>query len=235
MLFLLDRLLDSKSSLIPPDALRGMLTAFSNVMDEVAVRGHAFKSNDASDVWAKSMFLLDSSLADAFDEAVRNGKSINWLAYVIRDQGFAHGQPTGDRRDSSRQWLSREQLARTVNQVVDRFRRAGADDIFRRPAPLDILFCWLQLGSENEVRHFFSEAIQEDEAFLIALEAIRGWSSSNEGIKCPLYKHYLSFFTDADAAYARLLKLSSGEKTSPKLRRHAHELLQDWSERSFEP
>jgi hypothetical protein len=180
----------------------------------------------------KATRIVTQGNAAEFQELIATGRSINWLANVVRDQGFAHGLPEGSRIDASRQWLNRQQVDLAVSGIIVRFRDAGTTDIFHRPEPLDILFCWLQLGPNKEdVRSFVGEAIRNDNGFLDALNGMRGWSSSsNKGIRYPLKRQYLEFFLDADEAKTRLEAIANADHLDATLTARAKELLQEWDD-----
>jgi hypothetical protein len=230
---LLDRLLDSKNRSLSPREMIGIGSVFAVTMDEVAVETSEIQSFGSSDIWRKATRLLGPDVAPNFQTILATGESINWLANVVRDQAFAHGLPRGDRSDPSRQWLDKNQLDTAIVTITERFRRAGARNIFRRPEPLDILFCWHQLGNAEEVRTVIQAATKEDDVeFLSALNAMRGWlSSSTEGVRYPLRRQTVEQFLDADVARARLETLANSETTDTSLQLRARELLNDWTDK----
>lgn len=218
---------------IPPEERQGIALAFAEAMDDVAKR---VKRGDPgqNEIWRQAYGLLTSDTAAIFEELFGSGLSINWLAYVLRRQGFAHGLPDDGKVDPDRQWLTREQLDSAIQIMVQRFRALGAEAIFQTPEPITILFCWLQLGDKAEVREFVANAIQGDEMFLEALSAIRGRRiSSDEGLSYPLYRHYVDYFTDADIAKERLDSLARPDAPDPALRERAENLLKAWEDDPF--
>ena len=139
--------------------------------------------------------------------------------------------PDGNRVDESRQWLDRQQWDGAVTAIIERFKRSGPMDIFQRPSPLDILFCWLQLGDPEDVRAFVQSAVERDDnQFVSALNAMRGWSSSSQGIRHPLRRQYVEQFLDANAAKSRLEKIANADDISSSLKLLAEEVLRDWTD-----
>ena len=109
---------------------------------------------------------------------------------------------------------------------MKRFRAMTLDEIYSKPSPLEILFCWVQLGDAEEIRSVIAEATKEDEVFLNTLSALRGWSlSSIEGVKHPLSETYVESFMSAEKVRGRLLVL----KGNPRFSDAAEEMLREWS------
>jgi hypothetical protein len=229
---LLDRLSDASPDSFSPGEIHGMLSAFADTMDHIAAESGEFTTSGRSEIWRKATRLLNQSAAGDFKNVITNGKSINWLANVVRDQGFAHGLPSGHKDYPDNQWLTRAQLDEAIQVVTKRFRELDANTIFQLPSPLDLLFCWYQLGDKTEVRKFFTDAIQSDESFLYALNALRGWASSSDiGIHHPLHKDYVAYFMNADDAKGRLERLADPMAPSSALRDKAKELLSEWADK----
>jgi hypothetical protein len=225
-------LLDEKDTSLSPREMSGIASVFAVTMDEIAVETPEIQSFGSSDIWRKATRLLGPDVAPNFQKIVATGESINWLANVVRDQAFAHGLPSDNRSNPSRQWLDKNQLDKAIVTIIERFRRAGVRDIFRRPKPLDILFCWHQLGNAEEVRTVIQAATKEDDVeFLSALNAMRGWlSSSSEGVRYPLRRQTVGQFLDADAARARLETLANSGSIKTSLQLRAKELLNVWTD-----
>ena len=105
--------------------------------------------------------------------------------------------------------------------------------IYEMPSPLDILFCWLQLGDKEEVRAYVAASINSDKGVVSFAEAMRGWSnSSNVGVQHPIPMQYVEFFTDAAQIKLRIQEIANG--TADKdLSSRAKAVLADWSEDKF--
>jgi hypothetical protein len=226
---LLDRFADMKPTLErSAERSRGLVLALAETMDEVASSTRATFETGSDQIWSIATRLLDRDSVPFLIDAVAMSPSINWLAEVLRDQGAAHGRPEGREKDKQRQLLTTAELDSCISALTSRFSQAGPEVVFNKPSPLDILFCWLQLGSADNVRDFIAKAIQGDKMFLDAMFAMRGWSaSSSEGIRHPLRRSYVGQFTDADEALARLQSLATGSESTLSTR--ASQLLLDWT------
>ncbi|NOJ39819.1 P-loop NTPase fold protein [Bradyrhizobium australiense] len=226
--FLLDRLVDGPADIEGPTARSGMLAAFAETMDDFARRTDQIAVLGHSETWDRTRLLLRKNSPGNFLAAVREGKSINWLAFVMRDQGFALGLPEGHRSYPQNAWLDREEFDECLSTIIKRFESLGMRKIFALPSPTDVLFCWVQLGDADDVRRRFSEATIKDGRFLWALEALRGWAnSSDRGVHYPLYEQYVRVLTDPDKVLERLKQLA----TAAELGSHsikAKELLGAW-------
>jgi hypothetical protein len=93
-------LLMERLATTPPESFseleaHGMAFAFADTMDEIAIKTDEFRSLGNSEIWRKATRLLRLDVSSNFQKIVTGGKSINWLANVVRDQGFAHGLPIG--------------------------------------------------------------------------------------------------------------------------------------------
>jgi hypothetical protein len=227
---LLDRLLDAVGpERLTKDEVSGLATACASSMDEVAGKTKAFEHAGQSEIWLKSIRLLNKDAADTICELVRSGRSLNWLAEVLRDQGFAQGRPEG-RSDPERQWLTKEQFERCIAEYTRRLENTPAREIFEAPYPLDILFLWVQLGDAKKARTYFAKATRTTQGLLDGLDAMRGWSnSSSNGVRHPVYRDYVAMFGDAEEFKNRLSKAASRESSSD-LRNRATQLLNDWSD-----
>jgi hypothetical protein len=194
-------------------------------MDTFSKKTDERKKSGTSELWRRTCLLLQKAKPDNLLNLVAEGKSMNWLAYVVRDQGFAYGLPEGHRTYPESQWIGRENLDAMIATIVARFEHVGMRALFKMPFPLDALFCWQQLGSADAVQAAFLEATKEDLAFLQGMEALRGWSnSSSTGISYPLRTSYLKLFIDPDHAQARLKEM----KSKKAFKKKASELLKDW-------
>src|ERR1700730_9125032 len=102
-------------------------------------------------------------------------------------------------------------------------------EFFDKPCPLDMLFCWVQLGNEKEAREYVSGAIKVEGMFVKVLNSMRGWSnSSDRGVYHPLKTSYLAYFMDVDAAKARLEALAKRKNSESEVSKAVAELLRGW-------
>jgi hypothetical protein len=225
---LLDRLLDDPNGISGENERSGMAVAFAEAMDEAVLRTGQVRANGHSEIWDKTRFILRKEPPPDFLSVVRKGKSINWLALIVRDQGFALGLPKGHRSNPENAWLKRDEFDECVAGMIDRFKSFGMRKIFALPAPMDVLFCWSQLGDAEEVKERFAEATKTETKFLKGLEAIRGWvNSSDRGVYHPLYAQYVLYVADPEQVRSRLEQLalrSGSDAHSAK----AKELLVAW-------
>ena len=209
------------------DELAGMANAFAAVMDTVAARAKTTDDFGGNVVWTKALNLLKRTQPEAFQQMVEAGSSVNWFADVIRDQGLAHGLPDAARMDRERQWLSRQQFDDAIRAFVVRVEGISPIEVFAMPEPLAVLFCWAQLGPEPKLRAYLEAGTIEDESFIAAMEAMRGWlSSSDKGVSHPLYREYVAAFMDADAAKNRLSQIANN--VSSELSSQAKDLVASW-------
>jgi hypothetical protein len=229
---LLDRMRDRAGSLGSAEQV-GMAWAFADMMDELPRDARVqFSDNDP---WRKSLRLLGPAVGSQFVQIVAEGRSINWLAIAMRDQGFALGLANPDRNSPDRQWLTREQFEQAFAEILKRFRHMGLDAIFALPEPAQVLFCWDQLGgSSNELRKLLAEETRHDDGkFIRALGAMRSWvSSSDKGVYHALQPEILVHFFDLDEVLRRLTKIS--QSADPDLKTRASELLGVIDEERFQ-
>lgn len=94
------------------------------------------------------------------------------------------------------------------------------------PEPLQILFCWDQLGDETgELRQRIATETTDDGMFIRVLMAMRQWvSSSNRGIYQSLEPDMVNHFMSFESAMTRLKTLATADN-APELRKAATELL----------
>jgi hypothetical protein len=186
------------------------------------------------EIWRKATRLLRLEVSSNFQKIVTDGKSINWLANVVRDQGFAHGLPEGNRTYPDDQWLTKAELDEAIKIIIKRFQEIGLQAVFRLPSSMTALYCWYQLGDKTDLRKAFADAIQSDKRFLVAMNALSGWANSSDvGIHHPLYRHVVEYFMSADEAKARLESLADSSAENVVLRDKAKKLLGEWDDRSF--
>jgi hypothetical protein len=212
----------------------GMAWAFADMMDELP-RGGPRQFTD-SDPWRKSLRLLGAAVAPHFTQIVSDGRSINWLAVAMRDQGFALGVANRDRSAPDRQWLTRAEFDNAFTAILVRFRDMGLDTIFALPEPAQVLFCWDQLGDSSRelIRLLAEKTKDDDEMFIRALGAMRSWVvSSDKGIYHALQPEIVSHFFDVGAVLARLRNIATQDNL-PELKNDAMKMLAVLDERKFE-
>lgn len=223
---LLDRFLDAPGGLSEKEGV-GLLKALAEVMDDVERTTRLNFKEGRNEIWEKTRFLLRKCRPTNFLSVVKNGASLNWLAYILRDQGFALGKPKGHRSNPEGAWVQLDTFDEAVQSLVGRFEALGMKAIFALPSPMDVLFCWVQLGSAEVVKARFQEATKTNMGFLTALNAMRGWSNSSDtGVGHPLHAAYVAQFADPMAVHDRLKLLATRGKD--KHRALAESLLAQW-------
>jgi hypothetical protein len=225
---LLDRLLDLPSGSLSNAEADGMLSVFALTMDDLAREAKDFEEYGRNELWRKGAQLLERNKPSRFADVVPKAKAINWLSHVLRDQGFAHGLPQGNRNYPEHQWLSRDELDESIVLITKRYETFGAKKIFNLPSPLDVLYCWVQLGNEPAAKQYIAAATRDDTGFLSALEAMRGWQDSSEtGVTHPLRSHVITNFLDTKDVFTRLVDLTKKGRNR-EIRRQASALLAAW-------
>jgi hypothetical protein len=223
---LLDRLLDDPVG-FDEHASNGLVKAFAEVMDDVERATRWDLKEGRNEIWEKTRLLLRKNPPSNFLTALREGTSVNWLAYILRDQGFALGKPEGRRSNPENAWLNEADFQDAVRSMVERFETLGMKGAFALPAPMHVLLCWVQLGDSEDFKQRFHEATKTHAEFLVALGAMRGWASSSDvGVHHPIYAEQVAQFADPEAVRDRLSILAS--KGRPKHREIAQPLLSEW-------
>lgn len=204
----------------------GTAEAFAEVMDEFTRFGAQFSDRDP---WRKAAKLLRRSVGPHFKRIVSERSSICWLAFVVREQGYALGVNDKGRELPDRQWLTRYEFDQALSTIIERFRSMGIISIFDTPGPIYILFCWLLFGDSNELRTAIDLAAREDAIFIKALHAMKNEVvSSVKGLHASLEENVVASFMDSKAAKERLDRIWGDEKLDKDLRQSAGELLSIW-------
>ncbi|WP_025033809.1 KAP family P-loop NTPase fold protein [Bradyrhizobium sp. DOA9] len=225
---LLDRLLDQPEGSLSTSEADGMAWAFALTMDELAVEAVGIQEFGRSELWRKAVHLVEKNKPSDLSDLVTRGKAINWLSHLVRDLGFAHGLPKGNRSYPENQWLSREALDEAVVLVTRRYETFGVKRIFALPSPLDVLYCWVQLGNASIARQYIAAATRDDAGFLSALQAMRGWqNSSDTGVTHPLRDDVVGLFLDKAEIFSRLEMLAMSGRPRAT-RKRASALLKAW-------
>ena len=225
---LLDRLLDLPAGSLSRAEADGMLSVFALTMDDLAREASDIEEYGTSELWRKAARLLEKHKPARFADVVPRAKAINWLSYVVRDQGFSYGLPKGNRSYPEHQWLSRDELDESVALITRRYETFGVRKIFDLPSPSDLLYCWVQLGDERIARQYIAAATRDDIGFLSALEAMRAWQNSSEtGVTHPLRDRVIACFLDVEETFTRLIGLTTTGQNR-KIRRQASALSAAW-------
>jgi hypothetical protein len=222
----LDRLIDDPLTFTEAQRT-GLLQALAEIMDDVERITQQVSTKGHNEIWERTRFILRKHPPPDFLSTIRTGKSINWLTYVVRDQGFALGRPEGSRAYPENVWLQQPQFDEAVRILTTRLEAIGMKDVFSLPAPLDVLFFWAQLGNPHDVKVRFAEATKTHSEFLAALGSICGWGNRSDiGVYHPLYAKYVAYFGNPDEVYARLQRLAQARKS--KHQPVARKLLAAW-------
>lgn len=223
---LLDRLMDEPVGYDKEES-DGLFYAFAETMDDVE-RATGFNDTEGRNaIWETSRYLLRKSSPSNLIQVLKDGASLSWLAFIMRDQGFALGKPEGHRSNPENAWLTEGDFHAALAVLIERFEHIGMKEIFELPAPLNPLFCWVQLGDQADVMVRFQNATKTHSEFLSAVGKFKGWAnSSNTGVHHPIHAQYIAYFADPDDVHARLNRLAFNGK--PKHREVAKALLAEW-------
>ncbi|KRQ03325.1 hypothetical protein AOQ71_31880 [Bradyrhizobium manausense] len=223
---LLDRLMDEPVGYDKEESA-GLFYAFTETMDDVE-RTTGFNDTEGRNaIWETSRFLLRKNSPSNLIQVLKDGASLSWLSFIMRDQGFALGKPEGHRSNPENAWVTENDFQEAIAVTIGRFEHIGMKEIFELPAPLNPLFCWAQLGDQADVKARFLEATKTHAEFLKAVGTFKGWAnSSNTGVHHPIHAQYIAYFADPDDVYARLNRLAFNGK--PKHREVAKALLAEW-------
>jgi len=184
----------------------------------------------ASDPWRLAAKVLGKPVASEFADIVLEGRSLSWLAFVIRDQGFALSRENGGNSAAELHWLDQHEFDSALERIIDRFRQQGLEMVFAAREPLQILFCW-KLGDAEGLKQLVTKAISSDETFLKLLQVMRSWvSSSNRGLYQSLHASIVGEFMDKEIALSRLRNMAHGSSAGEYPKR-AQELLSAWEQR----
>lgn len=230
---ILDRLKDDGVSRVPDQGLEGLLQALAASMDVSALR-MGVGDWGRNWIWADANVLLEAILK-RIDGAERTklirklfaeGNALGWLTDILRNETFSHGN-YGNRAEPESKWiLSAAELEMAAALLIERYRALTPEDLPALPDLMSILFAWAQYDKESldEVRAKADSLTERDGDFILALEKMRGWSSTNGEVSFPLREREISRFFDFDALIERLLKLSE-DSSVPALAARARALL----------
>lgn len=226
---LLDRLGDRLSDAAPEQQV-GLARALAEMMDELPRVGPTQFSD--VDPWRSAAKLLSKSAGSHFNDIATNGRSLNWLAVVMRDQGFALGVTSSNISAPERQWLTRDQFDEAMEAIQKRFEALGLEGILAMPEAATILYCWVQLGDAKKLRELIAAYVVDDAKFIELLEAMRNWvNSSDQGLYQKLDTDVVQLFMDASDTKDRLNDLASSTSVSSEIRKEASDLLSRWGDR----
>jgi hypothetical protein len=206
---------------------RGLLCALADTMDDVERTTGFTDAEGRNAIWETTRFVLRKNPPSNLTEALGNGSSLSWLAFLMRDQGFALGKPEGHRKNPENAWVKDDVFQPALEILIRRFEKLGIKNMIELPAPLNPLLCWVQLGDSDDVKARFDEATKTHPEFLKVVAAFKGWgNSSNTGVYHPIHAEYLAYFANPDDVHARLSRLAFSGK--PKQRTAAQSLLAEW-------
>jgi Cdc6-like AAA superfamily ATPase len=201
----LDRLFDARQSL-DVRAQVGIAHVFGEVMDEVPPPTRLI--GELADSWRRAESLLLPAAAPEFPGMCRDGAAINWLADVLRTQGFAHGRP-GRTSSSLEPWLTQVQFDEALEALLSRIYALSMADLLQRPRPLTLLYLWEQLG-DSELLHVRVDAFtQTDEGLLTFLDRLRTTvASSRRGVYRSLQSTNVQNFLDVEKTANRVRRIA---------------------------
>ena len=216
--------LDGRKRLFAVGQQINLAAVLSEVMDDVP-RGtlHGF---GGSDPWRKAARLLGRGASPRISAVFETAPAINWIAFVLRDQGFALGI-VGRTPSPERQWVEINDFYYAIAVALKRFRSMGLSRLLTKPFPIEILFCLLQLGPPNELKAIIEKLTAVDDAlFVRLLFALRSdVSSSDKGLYSALHASVVNMFMDGPSTRLRLTKIANTATGPAKL---AAQLDSEW-------
>jgi len=173
--------------------------------------------------------LIDSSdtRAKTLETLFSDGKSLAWLAGIIRETIFAHGVH-GDQADPEDTWLlTAEELELIKKIFLKRLTESQPSSLLKVPHFLSLMYAWHQVGDAEGALSWISHQTASDPGFLAVLEKMKSWSdSSSEGVQYKLRPETLdTFFGGASAVKHRLKLISKNDQNEDTVRFRAAELL----------
>ena len=85
-----------------------------------------------NDPWRKALQLVGYAVSGKLVEFIQQGKSINWLALLMRDQGYALGILNQGREIPERKRMQRSDFEAAKNAFLSRVQAMGLNAILNR-------------------------------------------------------------------------------------------------------
>ncbi len=219
---------------ISPAAVPGIISALSEVLDDVAL---STRDGDWGQhrAWGAAEHLVERLLGGIADPAMRQdclsrlftfGKAIGWQTSMLRSEIFAHGH-YGDRTQPEEQrLLTQLEFEASLSSMLRRYADMPPQQLRAVPNLVSLLYAWQQgAGNSNDARRWVEASTQTDEDLLAFLSRARGWMSRNDEVLYPLKRRELADFLDYDAAVQRVRLIAGNAQTPEAQRRLATELL----------
>jgi len=223
---LLERIKSGAYEVLAPGQCENLLVALSQVMDE-ASRRHPF--DRFSSLWDRAERLIPLLLSRLEPVArltvvtamFSEGAAIGWLTSLFRHETGAHGR-YGDRSRPETEWLfTNAELDQITELMLARYRAMSANDVFRSPDPVSLLFAWRQGGDEQGPRRLIETNIISDEDLVDTLEHLTSTVTSSRGKFDVLRKDYLAPFVDYENIRQRIHALKNHNDLGARARRLA--------------
>jgi hypothetical protein len=226
---LLERIKSGAYEVLAPTQCENLLVALSQVMDE-AYRRHPFDRFWVSSLWDRAERLIPLLLSriepvprlTVVTAMFSEGAAIGWLTSLFRHETGAHGRH-GDRSRPETEWLfTNAELDQITELMLARYRAMSANDVFRSPDVVSLLFAWLQGGDEQGPRRLVERNIVSDEGLVETLEHLTSTIySSHRGKLDVLKKDNLAPFLDYENVAQRIYDLKNHNDLGARARRLA--------------
>jgi hypothetical protein len=213
---MLDRFQKPPAGSLTEAQAANFILALGDVLDEGVDDGYDALGSPA--LWREAGRALTSALQSMGERQrktvvralFRNGTSIGWLTFVLRNETFGHGR-YGDKREPESEWiLSDAELDIATTEMLKRYRQLKLAGIRTLRRPISTLFAWAQGGDLNRVRDMITKHIATEEGLVDLLELMSSRVHSSDGSYQVLSRHNLDTFLDYDAAKERVAKLTAG-------------------------
>jgi hypothetical protein len=220
----LERLFDSRETLTADEQI-GLARILADVMDDVPPSTGLML--DTLDAWRRAESLMLPAAAAEATTMCSDGRAINWLADLLRTQGFAHGRPESS---SSRidPWLDYGQFEAALEALLARVYALPFAGVLDLPKVISMMFFWLQLGDTKKLETLVAQHTATNVGLLDFLEAMRTWvDSSSRGRYKSLQSMNLRHFLDVETTGERVRSIAA-DTSDVDLSKHATELLDVW-------
>ena len=130
--------------------------------------------------------------------------------------------------------LTEKEFTAVANVMRARYRNMPPDKLMQTLNFSSVMYAWTQLGpdAKEEVNHWISSNLNDDQKFLLFLDGMRSWlGSSTYGIQYPIKASNISPFLDVAEVDQRLQTIAEqkNDSTSSKAKELIEaRAIQDW-------
>lgn len=226
---MLNRALDWDIDLFSPGRSIALLVALSDQIDDLSIdRDPSFGEPQ---IWLKCRRILNRLLPTLGGQRkqvvcqIFNGRAVDWLTSLFRDELFAHGHAEGYKKGEP--LLEPEELGQITPLMLARYRSMGFEDWKQLRRPVRALFAWYQAGDPDGPRTLVSDFSKTDAGLIDVLTLLRGNVRPSAGEYGTLKKSTLSYFMDYSDARNKIEALAR-DSSDQKLRSLARDLNQSF-------